>query len=554
MVIFVVMLMTACSKNFWGDSDSSARTYYYFIKSNYSEMSRQDPKAAEYMAVAAKEAGDSYFLELEASRLYFRTGDNGTALEYAQRAINIAPEQTEARLFAAWMFVTSSNWQKAEEEYQQVLRLDPENVDALVYMGAIYMETGRSTEAEKTFKKLIKVEPSHLSYYYLGRFYTSTSRPQAAIHAFEMSIKKDATFNAAYAELAALYEQRGDLPKAVRTYKAMIKNRPDSTMPKARLARLFLKSGRMGEAEKLLKEVRDGAANSEQAVMQTALIYMELGFYQKAIEQFEALLIASPENDQALYLLATTLLENTSAPHDLLKARESLMKVSAKSSLYEDARLLLASTTFGLKDAPLEESLSIISNAASSRPDSARLQVAQAMILDELGQTPKARRILRRAAKKFQKDPEVHFRLGVIEDKLGNSEASILAMKTVIALDPNHPEALNYLAYTWAERQENLEEALIMAEKAIALKPNSGHIIDTIGWVHYMMGNYPQALAYLQKAAELLGDDPVIMEHLGDTFHKLGRTIEAKDAYDRALANGHDNQEKVNGKINNLAK
>jgi Flp pilus assembly protein TadD len=108
-------------------------------------------------------------------------------------------------------------------------------------------------------------------------------------------------------------------------------------------------------------------------------------------------------------------------------------------------------------------------------------------------------------------------------------------MKLVIEKDPDHAEALNYLGYTYADRNMNLDEALELIERALEIKPESGYIVDSLGWVYYQRGEYRKAIRELERAVTLTPDDPVINEHLGDGYLKLDQKTKALDSYKRAL-------------------
>jgi tetratricopeptide (TPR) repeat protein len=107
-------------------------------------------------------------------------------------------------------------------------------------------------------------------------------------------------------------------------------------------------------------------------------------------------------------------------------------------------------------------------------------------------------------------------------------------MREALRLDPDHAEALNYIAYFHAERGENLEEALRMAKRAAQIQPE-GHIIDTLGWVYFRLGRLEEARQELERAVELLASDPVVLEHLGDTYRALGLHAPARATYQRVL-------------------
>lgn len=104
-----------------------------------------------------------------------------------------------------------------------------------------------------------------------------------------------------------------------------------------------------------------------------------------------------------------------------------------------------------------------------------------------------------------------------------------------LRLEPNQPDVLNYLAYSWLVANENVGKAREYLEIAASARPEDAHIIDSLGWAHYLSGDYHQAVVHLEKAADLMPDDPTVNEHLGDAYWRVGRTIEAKFQWQRAL-------------------
>ncbi len=107
--------------------------------------------------------------------------------------------------------------------------------------------------------------------------------------------------------------------------------------------------------------------------------------------------------------------------------------------------------------------------------------------------------------------------------------------KRVLDIEPDNADALNYLGYTWVDRGENLTEAFNMIRKAMKLEPNSGAIVDSLGWAHYKLGQYSDAKTKLEDAVELSPSSATIIDHLGDVYWKLGRKREAGYQWERAL-------------------
>jgi tetratricopeptide (TPR) repeat protein len=138
--------------------------------------------------------------------------------------------------------------------------------------------------------------------------------------------------------------------------------------------------------------------------------------------------------------------------------------------------------------------------------------------------------------------------------KLKRMDESIKQMETVIEIDPRHADALNYIGYTYADENIHLDRALEFIEKAIKYKPNSGYIIDSLGWVYYRKGLYDKALAELKKAVELAPHDPAIAEHLGDVYYKKQEYGSALEAYEKAISLENAETERLQEKIENTRK
>ncbi|NQV79028.1 MAG: tetratricopeptide repeat protein, partial [Alphaproteobacteria bacterium] len=104
-----------------------------------------------------------------------------------------------------------------------------------------------------------------------------------------------------------------------------------------------------------------------------------------------------------------------------------------------------------------------------------------------------------------------------------------------LELQPEQPQVLNYLGYSWVEQGLNLDRARAMLERAVDLRPRDGYIIDSLGWVLYRLGDYDGAVLNLERAIGLQPADPVLNEHLGDAYWRVGRKREARFQWDRAL-------------------
>lgn len=124
---------------------------------------------------------------------------------------------------------------------------------------------------------------------------------------------------------------------------------------------------------------------------------------------------------------------------------------------------------------------------------------------------------------------------GIIYERLNRWPEAEADFKRVLELVPDDVDTLNYLGYTWVDRGENLEEAFDMIRKAVEQQPQSGAIVDSLGWAHYKLGEYQEAKENLEKAVALSPSSATIIDHLGDVYWKLGRKREAGFQWKRAL-------------------
>ena len=124
---------------------------------------------------------------------------------------------------------------------------------------------------------------------------------------------------------------------------------------------------------------------------------------------------------------------------------------------------------------------------------------------------------------------------GIIYERLKRWPEAEADFKRVLELVPDDVDTLNYLGYTWVDRGENLTEAFDMIREAVNQQPESGAIVDSLGWAHYKLGEYAEARENLEKAVVLSPSSATIIDHLGDVYWKLGRKREAGFQWKRAL-------------------
>jgi tetratricopeptide (TPR) repeat protein len=124
----------------------------------------------------------------------------------------------------------------------------------------------------------------------------------------------------------------------------------------------------------------------------------------------------------------------------------------------------------------------------------------------------------------------------VVEHRAENWPAAEADFRQALALNPEQPDALNYLGYSLVDRGEKFDEALGMIETAVKAKPDSGAIADSLGWVYYRLGRFEEAETAMETAVKLLPVDPILSDHFGDVLWMVDRKREARFQWRRALS------------------
>ena len=151
-----------------------------------------------------------------------------------------------------------------------------------------------------------------------------------------------------------------------------------------------------------------------------------------------------------------------------------------------------------------------------------------------------------------EKISELMYRRGGSYERLGNYEKADEDLLNSLKINPDDAYVLNYLAYSWLERDYKIDEAMEMLKKAYDLRSNDPYITDSIGWAYYLIENYIEAEKYLKKAVELMPEDATVNDHYGDILWKLNRNMQARYFWNYVLSLDNADEEikqKINIKI-----
>ena len=257
-------------------------------------------------------------------------------------------------------------------------------------------------------------------------------------------------------------------------------------------------------------------------------------------------------NLKFIYNLSLTA-ENHFSNKEYKKAKKTLKKFKKEDDLYYWYRLKKEAQIIA-KQRNKKESLNYItSNFENIKQPNRRMILDIANFYKNSKKYEKAAKYYSEIINSLNKDPQIKsdvlYRRGGSYERLGNYKDADKDLLNSLKINPNDAYVLNYLAYSWLERDYKINEAIEMLETAYALKSNDPYIIDSIGWAYYMVENYLKAEKFMRRAVELMPEDPIVNDHYGDILWKLNRKIQARYFWENVLGM-EEAEQKMLDKIN----
>ena len=254
----------------------------------------------------------------------------------------------------------------------------------------------------------------------------------------------------------------------------------------------------------------------------TALLYVRLAQYLN-------------ENSQKAILLAADLLEQM-GQYDL--AVEEYAKISPSSSYFLSSEL---GRVGALRDGgKTEAALEVLYYLSREFSDIGIVHNSLGDFLRREERYSEAKIAYDRAVDIYRENNNVSwvvlYARGITHERLQEWDKAESDFRNALTINPDQANVLNYLGYSLIDRGEKLDEAMTMIEKAVSLQPESGYIVDSLAWGLFKLGQYETAIPHMEKAAELMPVDPIVTDHLGDLYWAVGRQLEAKFQWRRALS------------------
>jgi len=440
-------------------------------------------------------AGNFFFLQardFERARLQYEAGartNSKNKPEYEKRLVEL--------------LAAGGKNAEANQLLKSVLVENPKDSDAIAMRAALQLQTGSREEINQAANDLqslvTKTPDNHLLRYSLARALIAKDEPDQARLNLEAAIKTRPDFLQARLLLARLYLVKGDYARALKeSDDALVLNKRDLQAHLIRSSSL-LAMGTKDKAQQELDVIEEISPDNADARFQGGYLALESKDYKRAEKMFGDLYRTNSKDIRALLGFAETLATQG-------KMSDAIQQVNGavdRDPQRQDLKLALASLY--VRASRYDEAIQIYQGLVAGSPKSGELLFRLAETQRRKGDVNMAIETFRRASQVAPNDPRPLLQLGMLMDGTGRREQAKPYYEQILKIQPDHPVALNNLAFIKAEEGSDLDEALTMAQKARQKAPNSPFIKDTLGWI-YIKKNLSDDAVRLFR--ELIVEDP----------------------------------------------
>ena len=478
-------------------------------------------------------------------------GETDLALEEFQKAVRDDPDNEPLVLDVSRRFLQSKRPDNALGFMHAATERPNASGEMFARLGIIYSRLGSNELAAVANRMAIKKSPGSLEGH-RNLFFSLLQARQSdeALKVLDEAAKQDSKEAEFFCGLADLYQnfalQFPTQREATSAKMLALLNRAESLKPKSPQTRLRIAEGfyALGKNDQaavlflpLLDQLDELPMIRENVRAKLADIYLRGDDHKRAREQLEALVHDDPSNAQAHYFLGSLAYNDK----NWTNAIDSLNKTLLFNQNFEPAYYDLAAAQIAADQA--DDALSTIETAQKKFPKNFISEYLAGLAHGHKKEFPAAIRhfasaeIIAQAGEPKRLTGPFYFEVGVVHERGGDRAEAVKYFEKCLELQPDFPEAQNYLGYMWAEQGENLDRARELIEKALRAEPKSAAYLDSMAWVLYKLEQPKPALEYILKSVELSeGPDATLYDHLGDIYAALNEPDQARAAWLKSLA------------------
>lgn len=505
----------------------------------------------------------------------------GLAIQEFQKIVSLEPNSVDDHLLLGQLYTLKHDSAAAKAQFEAANRIDPESEDVALNLARLYGEQGDMKKAVNVIERIPEGQRSPKINLALGAAYDQLKEPKLAILAYQAALEGQPDNMDAQRGLAEDLLSTNQPDAALKIYQGITTQDPEDAHSFVRVAELERTQGHLDKAKTALAHARDIDPNSVEVQYNEALIDEAEGDLTQAASILNQLAqstlhtdgkySADEKNNHAIFLdrLATVYRDQNKTDQAIAAYKDmiALGGVDAERGYqgevdtYRDAKMLPQATIAAQQAVKaLPKNVDLQLTLAGQLADTGKVKEGLALAKAQLNGSDQDRIVwltlaqintrlhkwkdaaanIDQAEKLSNSNQEkalIHFLRGALQERQKHIDAAEREFRQALVLDPNNALALNYLGYMLADHNLKLNEALQLVQRAVKLDPENGAYLDSLGWVHYKLGQYGMAEQVLQKAITLIPTDPTVHDHLGEVYATTGHLQQAVAQWESSLAN-----------------
>ncbi len=509
----------------------SAETLYALLAAEIGgQRNRFDLALNNYLeqAVVTRDAG---IIE-RAMEIAEFLGAQQQALDMSLLWVEVAPDNPDALRAAALQLARAGQHDDAMRIMRQVLQLQDDTHFDLLALAALQTDSETRQGLLNTLLDLLQQHPDNPQLSFAAALLMHEDQRSEEALALLHKHTRQQRSSASVMLQSRLHAGLNEPDKAIAVLEQGVQEFPDDHRLRLLLARMLVNAEDYPGAITHFRELARQNPNDDEMQLALALIELESGDVEAAINDLQHLLDQDPDNTAVAFQLGNALEQAGQADQAIAVWQNIRVGDEYLPSRLRISRLLA-------EQQQIDELGNFLRDERNSNPQRA-LELYMVEVETLMSTHPqRAMQLINSALEQFELDTSLLYTRAILAERLGDPAGLESDLELILQHEPDNAMALNALGYTLADRNERLDEALQMIEQAHELKPRDPAILDSLGWVHYRLGNLELAEELLRRAFAAYPDAEV-GAHLGEVLWQQGKHREARRVWDAAAEQAED--------------
>jgi tetratricopeptide (TPR) repeat protein len=523
-------------------AEDLAQAKAYYIQGITSFEMQDFNEALDHLTMAYILVPDDAGVNFALADAYMFLMDYSNALFYAREAIDIDPANKWYHIKLAEIYLRDGQTDNAVQALETASRYFPTDVDLLVIKAGTLAEMGDHAASNAVYERILAITGPDLQLFFqMYRNAVMNDDTEAGIAILEQALESEKDNAVVIQTLGGLYLEQGDVEKALNLFESAIEQGLRSAEIKIGLADVYIQQGQWDMAGGFIREMVEDPEMSEQ-VKGELIQFMVTQFMRDPSNEMlsestasiiEAYVNSYPENPEAHALAADFYLMMRNNTAAIPRLRETVRLMPENEAAWQQ----LTQLYYG--EGMFAELIEISEEAEYWVPEDPFVRFFVGVAYSLSDDSENAIIWLIKATEVPARPNFKSVIWGVLGDTFEGADdwnAAVEAYQQAIALDAENSTALNNYAYFLSVRNEQLEKAYDMAQRAVAIEPTNSAYLDTLGWIYFKKGEFSKAYEYIRNSIQNGGDSSAtVLEHMGDVYNELGDMENARIWWNRAF-------------------